>query len=96
MTRTQDEVCIVCAEIVVPKGIIAERSMRLLRIKGPLEFNLVGVLSSILNYFTEAQISVFVFSTYDTDYIMVKEKDLEHSLAALYKNGHTVNVIKEK
>lgn len=96
MTRTPDEVSIICAEIVVPKGIIAERGYKLLRIKGPLDFSLIGVLSSVLTILADAKISVLAFSTYDTDYIMVKENDLERALAALYKQGHTVNILKAK
>lgn len=96
MARTPDEVSIICAEVVVPKGIIAERGFKLLRIKGPLDFDMIGVLSSVLSLLSEAQVSVLAFSTYDTDYIMVREKDLEKALAALYKKGHTVITLPAK
>lgn len=97
LTRTPDEVSVVCAEILVPKGIIAERDMRVMRIKGPIDFGVIGILSSVSKLFADTNISIFAFSTYDTDYFLVKEKDLNKALAALYKAGHTVVVLnKEK
>jgi len=84
LMRVPDEICVICAEIVVPKGIIAEREMRALRIRGPLDFSLVGVMASIAKLFADANISIFTFSTYDTDYFLVKDKDLDRALAALY------------
>ena len=94
MMRTPEEVTVVCAEVLVPKGIIAERDFRILKIHGPLDFNIIGIIASMTKILAEANISVFAFSTYDTDYFMVKEKDLDRALAVLYKAGHTVVVLK--
>ncbi len=96
MVRSPEEVSVVCAEVLVPKHIIAERAFRIFKIHGPLEFELVGIIASITKIMAEANISVFVFSTYDTDYFMVKDKDLDRALAVLYKAGHTVVVLKDK
>lgn len=96
MVRTPEEVSVVCAEVLVPKGIIAERGYRIFKIHGPLEFELVGIIASFAKILAEANISIFAFSTYDTDYFMVKDKDLDRGLAVLYKAGHTVVVLKDK
>lgn len=59
-------------------------------IEGPLEFNLLGILVSVAKPPAEAKVSVFSISTYDTDYVCVKEADLERSIAALTAAGHRV------
>ena len=96
LIRTPEEVCVICAESVVPKGIPAERGMRALKIRGPLELSMVGVMASVSKTFADANIPIFTISTYDTDYFLIHDKDLDKALAALYKAGHTVVVLKEK
>jgi hypothetical protein len=59
-------------------------------VAGPLEFALVGVLASILEPLADAGIAVFVVSTFDTDYLMVKECDVEACAQALIRAGHCV------
>ena len=67
-----------------------ETGWRCLVVEGPLEFTQVGVLASLVQPLAEAQISIFVLSTYDTDYLLVKEHHLDNALAALRAAGHTV------
>jgi uncharacterized protein len=96
MARTPDEVCIICPEVILPRGIPGDRNWRLFRIEAVLDLSEIGVMYTISKVFAEANVPIFVFSTFDTDYFMVREKDLERALAALYKGGHRVNIQKEK
>lgn len=89
-TRTSEELSIVCPQAVVPDGIRCEREWRCLRIAGPLAFSLVGILSSLVTALAQAEVSVFAVSTFDTDYIFVKENDFEKSVAVLRAVGHKV------
>jgi hypothetical protein len=59
-------------------------------VQGPLEFSLVGVLASIALPLARAGISIFALSTYDTDYIMVKEETLDRTVSALSQAGFLV------
>jgi uncharacterized protein len=88
ITRTTDELSIVCPEANVPPGVQGERGWRAIKIAGPLDFSLVGVLTSLLVPLAEAGIAVFTISTYETDYVLVKEKDLPRSVEVLTRAGH--------
>jgi len=59
-------------------------------VAGPLDFALVGVLASLLGPLQRAGVSVFVLSTYDTDYLLVKEKQLARAMSALRDAGHVI------
>lgn len=83
ITGTEDETSLVCQEELIPSDCIAEKGFRALKVQGPLAFELIGILSSLLNPLADDGISVFAISTYDTDYILVKEKALDQSIAAL-------------
>jgi len=61
-----------------------------LGVKGPLDFALTGILASLTGPLAEAGVSIFSVSTYDTDYLLVAEHDLERGIAALERAGHTV------
>ncbi|HUL14835.1 MAG TPA: ACT domain-containing protein [Terriglobales bacterium] len=90
VTRTENELSIVCEEKEVPGEIHAERNRRLLQIEGTLAFTLTGVLASVASPLAEAEISIFAISTYDTDYILVASQDLERASAVLEEAGHKV------
>jgi hypothetical protein len=90
ITRTSDELSIVCATSSVPEGIRAERNFRCLQVAGPLEFTEVGVLESLARPLAEAGISIFAVSTYDTDYLFLSEADMEEGVAALTEAGHSI------
>jgi len=90
VTRTKDELSIVCQQINVPKGIVCNQGWSCLRIKGPLDLSSTGITSSIAKTLEQKDISLFSISTYDTDYIMVKEKDLEKAVFALTEAGHRI------
>jgi hypothetical protein len=88
--RTKDELTVVCGEEGVPAVIRVEKGWRALKVKGPLEFSLVGVLASLTEPLADAEVGIFVLSSYDTDYILVKEADLSRANRALEGAGHMV------
>ena len=90
VTRTPDETSVVCRTAVVPAGVPAEPGWRALRVAGPLDFALVGVLRSLLGPLADAGVSVFALSTFDTDYVLVREAALEAALASLTAEGHRI------
>ena len=90
VTRTIDELSIVCSEAGVPEGVLCERGWACLKVEGPLDFSLTGVLASLTQPLAEAGISLFVLSTYNTDYLLVKARDLDRAVAVLAEAEHTI------
>jgi hypothetical protein len=90
ITRTADELSIVCRQDVVPEGVRCERGWRVLRVAGTLDFTLVGVLASLLAPLAEAGVAVFVLSTFDTDYLLVKHDRLDAAVDAWRRARHGV------
>ena len=90
VTRTKDELSIVCPLINVPKGILFNQGWSCLKVKGPLDLSSTGIISSIAATLERENISLFSISTYDTDYVMVKEKDLEKAIFALTEAGQKI------
>lgn len=88
--RTPDELSVVCVESEVPSGVLSERGWRILKLHGPFPFGMTGVLASILVPLASAEIGIFALSTYNTDYVLVKEEQLGAALTALREAGHTV------
>jgi hypothetical protein len=91
ITRTADELSVVCPQSVLPAGVQCERGWRCLRVAGSMDFSMIGVVASLVMPLAEAGISVFVVSTFDTDYLLVRAVDLEKALAALRTAGHAVD-----
>ena len=90
VTRTSDELSIVLPEEMVPSNWKAETGWRCLKVIGPLDFGLTGSLASLAIPLGEAGISIFVISTYNTDYLMVREENLNKATKILLKSGHVV------
>lgn len=90
VTKTKDELSVVCDEEVVPREVLGELGWRCLKVLGPLEFEQVGILAKISKVLAENRISIFVVSTYDTDYILVKEDLLEKAINALALYGYEI------
>lgn len=90
ITRTSDELSIVCDQNLLPEGIKADKDWKALKIQGPLDFSLVGILSDISSTLAKGEVSIFVISTYNTDYILVKSKDLDKAVDLLKSAGHSV------
>jgi hypothetical protein len=90
ITRTDEELSIVCEESRVPADMQAERGWRCLKVAGPIDFSQVGVVASLAGPLAEAEIPIFVISTYLTDYLLVKEESLQKSIECLQSAGHTL------
>jgi hypothetical protein len=90
ITRTADELSIVCRQDAVPEGITCERRWRCLRVAGTMPFAVVGVLASLTTPLTEAGISVFAISTFDTDYMLMMADALGRAIDILRMRGHTI------
>ena len=86
VTKTADELSVVCLQEDIPDSVQCERDWRLLKVMGVLDFSLIGIIHSISEVLAEHKISIFVISTYDTDYILVKDKDIDKALKALAEN----------
>lgn len=84
VAKTDEEISLVCPTEEVPeKTISREDGWRAFRIQGVLDFSLIGVLAKISAVLAEGGIGIFVVSTYNTDYILTKEKDYERALKLL-------------
>lgn len=90
VTRTPDELSIVCREDAIPHGVHTDRGWRALKIEGPLDLSDVGIVLSLAEPLADAGVSIFVVSTYETDYTLVRESQLEAARSALGEQGHTV------
>ena len=88
ITRTVDELSIVCPAACVPEEVQQEGGWRCLKVRGPLDFALTGVLASLAGPLAEAEISLFAISTYETDYVLVREADLQKAIKVLLQAGH--------
>lgn len=90
VTITGKELSVVLPEWAAQEDWQAETGWRALEVAGPLDFSLVGVMASLSAPLAEAGISLFAVSTYDTDYVLVREDGLEAAKLALAAAGHTV------
>lgn len=88
ITRTADELSIVCPASRMPAGLRSEAGWTALKLIGPFPFDQIGVLASIVGPLAEAGVSVFALSTFDTDYVLVKSEDLPATVTALTRAGH--------
>jgi uncharacterized protein len=90
VTRTQAELTVVCQEENVPDGITCNKNWRCLRVGGVLDFSETGILSSLIAPLAGEGVPVYALSTYSTDLILIKEKDLSRALRVLSGAGHRV------
>ena len=91
ITRSRNELSIVCLSKGVPENIRAECDWRALKVRGPLDFSLTGILAAVINPLSEAKIPIFAISTYDTDYILIREDSLSQVVAILSGVGHSID-----
>ncbi len=92
ITRTDAELSIVCAQENVPREIVCEKEWRCLRVQGPLGFGITGILASLAEPLARSGVSIFVVSTYDTDYLLLQERDFERGAHALRQAGHVIEI----
>lgn len=90
IARTPAEVAVVCRAEAVPPGTTSERAWRLLEIQGPFPFTATGILSAVLDPLARAGVGILATSTFDTDYVLVREPQLETAAAALAGAGHLI------
>ncbi|HYR03693.1 MAG TPA: ACT domain-containing protein [Syntrophobacteria bacterium] len=90
VTRTPAELSIVCLQKGVPEDVRCERGWRYLAVEGPLACALTGILASLTGALALAGVSVFAISTFDTDYLLVREADAERAVELLSREGHRV------
>lgn len=88
LTRTEDEMSVVCPDVSVPAGVESEGGWQALKVQGPLDFSLTGVLASLAAPLAEAGIPIFALSTFETDYLLVKENQLQRAMKVLAQAGH--------
>ena len=89
--KTDEELSLVCkTNDVPPKTIERDDGWRGFRIQGVLDFSLIGILSRLSGILAENKIGIFAVSTYNTDYILVKEENYERALTVLVSKGYTV------
>ena len=89
--KTEDENSLVCFTSYVPQNAIKrDNGWKAFRIQGILDFSMIGILSRISGILAKESISVFAVSTFNTDYIFVKNRNYEKALEILKQNGYSV------
>lgn len=83
ITRTTDELSVVCPQELAPVGANVQPGWRAFKVEGPLDFSLTGIMATLATPLATAKISLFAVATFDTDYLLVQEHDLEAAIAAL-------------
>ena len=88
ITRTADELSLITAERNVPAGAKVAEGWRVFKVHGPFEFTEVGVLASLTEPLAREKLAVFIVSTFDTDYLLVREENLRAATKTLQHAGH--------
>ena len=94
ITRTEEELSVVCPDAHVPDRVRRQGGWRVLKVHGPLDFSLTGILASLTAPLAREGISVFALSTYDTDYLLVKKEQLEKAIQTLQEEGYAINKVR--
>jgi len=95
ITKTEDELSAIAVQTdIISEEIISSKDWRIFKVEGPLDFSLIGIIAEITEILKEIKISVFIISTYNTDYILVKDTDLNNGINALKAEGHNVSMEK--
>ena len=88
VSKTENELSVVCSEVIEVQSLQNSKGCTCIKVKGPLDFNLTGILASISDILRKTNISIFAISTFDTDYILVRSKDLPSARIKLKKGGY--------
>lgn len=92
LSKTDDEISLVCTADTVPDDATeVEKDWKGLKIHGILDFGMIGVIARLSNILAERRISIFVVSTYNTDYIFLKNEQYAEAVAALRENGYHIS-----
>ena len=90
-SKTDEELSLVCRSDLAPADCVAiEKGWRGFRVQGELDFSLIGILSKLSSLLAANGISIFAVSTYNTDYVLLKEESLENAVAVLKQNGYEI------
>ena len=90
IARTADELSVLCSSEKVPAGTQCEPGWRLFKFQGPFAFTQTGILAAVLNPLAEAAVGILAVSTFDTDYVLVKDTNLSRAQDVLVAAGHVV------
>ena len=91
IAKTDEEISLVCETRYAPSNAThREDGWKAFRIQGELDFSLIGILSKISTILAENQIGIFAVSTYNTDYILVKEENFEKAMRVLGEAGYQI------
>jgi hypothetical protein len=91
ISRTPEELSITTVQAIVPPEVRCERDYRALRVRGPLPLDLVGIVAAMADPLARAGLSIFAISTFETDYVLVKARDLDAAVTTLERAGHRVS-----
>jgi len=86
--KTENELSVVCSELIEVKSLQSSKEWKCIKVKGPLDLNLTGILAGISDILAKANISIFAISTFDTDYILVRTHDLSSATTKLRQAGY--------
>lgn len=92
IAKTFEEVSIVLPQNIQIKSDDVEKDWRALEVVGPLDFTLTGILANISAVLAKEKISIFAISTFDTDYILVKNNTVKAAISALQANNYQISV----
>ena len=88
VSKTENELSVVCSELIEVQSVQNSKGWKCIKVKGPLDFNLTGILAGISDILAQANISIFAISTFDTDYILVRSQDLSSARTKLRQAGY--------
>ncbi|HKU24358.1 MAG TPA: ACT domain-containing protein [Candidatus Sulfotelmatobacter sp.] len=91
ITRTPDELSVVCPTESVPPSLRSPLQWRCLKLEGPFPFSQTGILLSFIEPLSQNGVPIFAISTYDTDYVLIQEEFAERALKMLQQAGHELS-----
>jgi uncharacterized protein len=94
VTRTSDELSIVCEAKNIPEAIKAQSGWRILKVHGPFALSETGVLAAVAASIADAKLSLFAISTFDTDYLLIHSEQVQAAIDVLERAGHKVRSVR--
>ncbi len=91
ITRSEEELSVVCPQRYVPAQVPSERDWRCLAFKGPIDFGMTGVVARLAGVLESRNVSLFVISTFDTDYVLIRQNQMEAACTSLIAAGYRIN-----
>ena len=88
VSKTENELSLVCSEVIEVQSLQSTKGWKCIKVAGPLDFNLTGILAGISDILAKVNISIFAISTFDTDYILVRTQDLSSARTSLRQAGY--------